>query len=128
MTRTRMRGQFSRRRVFTGIAVVALAAALSGCTPAGKPAVVPSATGVEPAITVQVIDNRYEPSEVQIEAGQAVRWVFLGSMEHDVVAEDGSFVSELTVEGEYTHVFSVAGDFAYDCSTHPEMTGVVRVS
>ncbi len=59
--------------------------------------------------------------------GQAVRWVFSGVMEHDVVAEDGSFVSELQTSGEYVHVFEKAGDYPYDCSVHPEMTGVVSV-
>ena len=48
-------------------------------------------------------------------------------MEHDVVAEDGSFVSELQASGEYLHVFEKAGDYPYDCSVHPEMTVVVSV-
>ena len=29
--------------------------------------------------------------------------------------------------GEYVHVFATAGDFLYDCSIHPEMTGTVTV-
>ena len=53
--------------------------------------------------------------------------MFSGVMEHDVVAEDGSFVSELQPSGQYVHVFEQAGDYPYDCSVHPEMTGVVTV-
>ncbi|MFC7766070.1 cupredoxin domain-containing protein [Leucobacter soli] len=81
----------------TGVAG-ALTAGLAGCA-AAKPDPVPSDTGVEPAVTVQAIDNRYEPAEVEIAEGQAVRWVFAGTNKHDVVAEDGSFVSELIAEG-----------------------------
>ncbi len=116
------------RSVLAAAAAVLLVASLTACGGAvGKPDVVPSATGVEAVVTVHVIDNRYEPAEVEIEAGQAVRWVFEGVMEHDVVATDGSFVSELVTSGEYIHVFEDAGTFAYDCSIHPEMTGVVTV-
>ena len=78
-------------------------------------------------MTVAVIDNTFEPANVEVKPGQAVRWVFSGVMEHDVVAEDGSFVSELQASGEYVHVFAKAGDYPYDCSVHPEMTGVVTV-
>ncbi|MGK0716645.1 plastocyanin/azurin family copper-binding protein [Leucobacter sp. W1153] len=100
---------------------------MTACSAPVKPEAVPSAEGMDAAVVVAVIDNRYEPAIVEIEVGDAVQWVFQGSMEHDVVAEDGSFVSELTTTGTYTHVFDVAGEFAYDCSIHPEMTGVVRV-
>ena len=99
---------------------------LTACS-ASKPAAVPS-DDVETDVVVHIIDNRYVPAEIDIAAGTAVRWVFEGTAEHDVVAADGSFVSELMTEGSYTHVFKKAGDFAYDCSVHPEMTGVVRVS
>lgn len=108
-------------------AAVALTVSLAACS-AGKPEVVPSDDGVEPAVIVRVIDNAYEPSEVTIQPGQAVQWVFEGrSAKHDVVAKDGSFVSELDYEGTYTHVFDEAGEFEYDCSIHPEMRGIVTV-
>lgn len=99
---------------------------LSACAPSKKP-LVPSDDGVEAAVTVKVIDNKYEPAQVEIKPGQAVRWVFAGTMQHDVVAADGSFVSELQTSGEYVHRFEQAGEFLYDCSIHPEMTGVVNV-
>lgn len=99
---------------------------VAGCSQ-GKPATTPSADHVEPAVTVRAIDNAYDPALVEIEPGQAVRWEFAGTAEHDVVADDGSFVSELMREGSFTHVFESPGEFAYDCSIHPEMAGVVRV-
>lgn len=122
--------RISRRRMLTGAASVlgiGAAAMLAGCARPGKPAVVPSDEGVEAVVTVRAVDNTFEPREVEVAPGQAVQWLFEGTMEHDVVADDGSFVSELQKTGSYTHVFNEAGEFAYDCSIHPEMTGVVRV-
>lgn len=121
-------GSVSRgaRDLFAVLSVVALAA-LTACAPPAKPDLVPSATGAEVAVTVTVIDNRYEPAEVDIAVGEAVRWVFRGVAEHDVVAADASFVSDLMISGEYVHVFDEAGEYPYDCSVHPEMTGLVRV-
>lgn len=116
-------------RLRAGVAAAAaalLAIGLTGCGGA-KPAPVPSDTGVEPAVTVRVVDNRFEPASVQIAPGQAVRWVFEGPGEHDVVAGDGSFVSDLVTSGEYVHVFEKAGQYPYDCSIHPEMVGAVTV-
>lgn len=115
------------KRVFTALAAVSLVAALSACS-AGKPPLVPSDEGAEPVVTVRVIDNEFVPAEVEVQPGEAVQWVFEGvSAKHDVVADDGSFVSDLVSTGTYTHVFDDAGEFPYDCSIHPEMTGVVTV-
>lgn len=120
----------SRRGVLGGVAGVlgvGLVGGLAGCAPS-KPETTPSDDTVKAAVTVRAIDNSYDPPEVQIVPGQAVRWVFEGTNEHDVVADDGSFVSELMREGSFTHLFEVEGEFEYDCSIHPEMRGVVRVT
>ena len=114
------------RRAFGGFVAAAFVTVLAACGKT-KPELVPSATGVDPVVTIAAIDNRFEPASVEIKQGDAVRWVFKGVMEHDVVAEDGSFVSELQKTGEYVHVFTKAGEFPYDCSVHPEMTGVITV-
>lgn len=122
--------RISRRRMLTGAASVlgiGAAAMLAGCARPGKPEPVPSDDSIKAAVTVRAVDNSFEPQEIEIAPGQAVRWVFEGTMEHDVVAEDGSFVSELMRTGSYTHMFDEVGEFAYDCSIHPEMTGVIRV-
>lgn len=124
-----MAAKLSRRDVITGVAgALGLLSigAIAGCA-AGKPEPVPSDDDVKAAVTVRVVDNAFEPAEVRITPDQAVRWVFEGSVEHDVVADDRSFVSELMREGSYTHRFAEVGDYDYICSVHPEMRGVVRV-
>lgn len=115
------------RRVTGALTAVIALLFLTACGGTGKPELVPSDTAAEPVVTVRAIDNRYEPAVVEIEPGQAVRWVFEGSLEHDVVADDGSFVSELMLSGEYVVVFGEAGEWEYDCSIHPEMRGTVIV-
>lgn len=130
LTESVLPAQVTRRRVLrsaVGALGVAAAALIAGCARPGKPELVPSKEGVEASVTVRVIDNEFVPAEVEVRVGQAVRWEFAGIAEHDVVADDGSFVSELMREGSYTHVFEAEGEFGYDCSVHPEMTGVVTV-
>lgn len=113
------------------LGVGALAASgllLSACTP-GKPVPVPSdddATDI--GAVVRIGDNWYEPAHVTIAPGQAVRWEWTGREQHDVIAGDRSFVSELQREGSYTHVFDEGGEYHYLCSIHPEMRGLVAVS
>lgn len=130
---TRITAALSRRNFVTGVLGVAVAAAgtlaLAGCVQP-KPPVVPSAgPDVKPVVQITVVDNEYHPAEVTIRPGDAVEWIFQGhSADHDVVADDRSFVSELMREGSYVHVFEKAGTFGYDCSIHPEMRGTITVS
>lgn len=113
--------------IAASLGVFLLAFGLAACAPA-KPPLVPSDDDAKVTVTVRVVDNKFEPKEITISQGEAVRWVFEGpSNEHDVVAKDGSFVSELMREGSYTHVFNDQGDFDYLCSIHPEMMGLVTV-
>jgi plastocyanin len=45
-----------------------------------------------------------------------------------VVSGDRSFVSKgLDTDDRFEHTFEREGDFAYICSVHPFMTGVVHV-
>jgi len=121
--------EISRRRLLSataGMLGIGAAAALVGCAPS-RPEPVPSDDDEKAVITVTASDNRYDPAEVEVAPGQAVRWEFVGLNEHDVVSDDRSFVSTLMTEGSYTHRFDEAGEFAYLCSIHPEMRGVVRV-
>lgn len=109
------------------VLAVGLLGGLAACA-AAKPEVTPSADDADPAVTVRAYDNAYDMPEVDVTEGEAVRWVFEGQNEHDVVAGDASFVSELMRQGSFTHVFDEAGSYEYDCSIHAEMKGVVNVT
>lgn len=108
-------------------AALALALTATGCTAPAEP--VPSdddATDI--GAVVQVLDNKYEPAEVTIAPGQAVRWEFVARDKHDLISGDRSFVTELVPGGStYTHIFDETGKYSYTCSIHPEMVGLVVV-
>lgn len=80
--------------------------------------------------TVQVtMKNRtFTPKEITIRTGQTVTWINEDSLEHDVVANNGEFKSDLFGQGEtFSFTFTEAGTYPYFCSIHPGMTGTVIV-
>ncbi len=87
-------------------------------------------------VTVELTDNGFNPSEVTIEAGSAVRWVnkstdeevSVNSADHPehrkypelnlgVIPKDSSVV----------HIFTTNGEYSYHDHFHPERTGTVVV-
>jgi halocyanin-like protein len=74
----------------------------------------------------------FAPPAVRVSAGTAVTWEWNGKGgSHNVVAEDGSFESELTTEAGHTfsHTFEESGVYTYYCQPHKalEMKGAVVV-
>jgi plastocyanin len=107
-----------------------LAAAACGSDPAG-----PSVSYTN----VAVADYTFGPDTVTIAAGRGVRWANAGPSAHTVNADGGSFAGSLgapgmgvygypTGGGSYSKVFTTAGTFAYHCTIHAQMTGVVIVT
>jgi len=119
-----------RAVVLGGVSGLAGVLALAACSGSSTKVVPSDELPADPndVVTVRVVDNAFEPAEVEITPGQAVRWEFVGQQKHDVLAQDGSFVSELMNSGEYVHVFEEVGTWSYACSVHPEMVGAVTVA
>jgi plastocyanin len=106
--------------------------ATPGTTVAGTPT---------PAVTITLIpDFRFDPAEVTIKAGQAVRWVNAGRSPQTVTgdparAKDTSHVAlpsgaqpwdsgVLNAGDEYVHVFDIPGDYVY-FSIPQEQAGMI---
>ncbi len=148
--RTGRGGQNLRRRAVLSIGAGTLAA-LAGCSGGGSTPT-PTASyddwfeGVdnfetevdrtgrdETEVSVGADDGlAYAPAAVRVDPGTTVRWVWTGNGGgHNVVAEDGSFQSELFDEEEATfeHEFTAAGITRYYCAPHRTlgMKGGVRV-
>jgi plastocyanin len=67
-------------------------------------------------------------SNPTIAAGGSVTWTNQDPEAHNVVAQDGSFISPIVDPGgTYTRTFPSVGTFAYLCSLHAGMTGTVTV-
>lgn len=79
---------------------------------------------------VGVFDFRFSPTYTRIEPGDSVRWTVRGSF-HTVTSRAGapeSFDSgELVTGNQLTRAFPTAGRYAYHCTIHSEMRGVVQV-
>ncbi|KYC43918.1 hypothetical protein WA1_01840 [Scytonema hofmannii PCC 7110] len=71
---------------------------------------------------VKVVDFRFEPSEVKVEAGSTVKWVNEGSADHTVTrADEPSFDRVLAPGEEFEFTFANPSDesgFEYRCRFH----------
>ena len=115
--------------------VAVLAAGCGGSSSSSTTATGPLVTHVtNPASggaqTVQVImtNRSYDPKEVTVNAGDTVTWVNQDAPQHDVVADNGAFKSNLFDKGAtFSFTFTTAGTYPYHCSIHPGMVGTVIV-
>ena len=123
------------RRTFVRGAVGAAALASAPAAASGTSDVVDERGKSEVTVTVGVQGNggpyAFGPEAVRVDPGTTVRWEWTGEGMHNVVAEDGSFESELVGEADATfeHTFEEAGTTRYFCGPHRQMgmTGVVLV-
>jgi len=74
----------------------------------------------------------FDPPAIRISSGTTVVWEWTGQgAQHNVVAEDGGFESDLASEEGYTfeHTFEEAGTYTYACTPHESlgMKGAVVV-
>jgi plastocyanin len=91
----------------------------------------PGASGTQGAgpADVSILDNAYEPAILEAATGQTITWQNDGVLPHTVTATDSSFDSSFMVPGAvYQLSFGAPGEYAYFCTVHPEMTGVVVVT
>jgi len=100
--------------------LAAVAALAVGASPA-----TPSATATK---TVQIKRSAFQPATVTIKTGDTVRWVNSDTQNHQVVSNNGSFVSPVLGPGKvYSHRFTAAGTYRYR-DINPAVRGVVKVT
>lgn len=127
--------------VLTLVAVLSIGAFAAGCgsddgddsAPAETTA---PAADTQPAppdeagvtVDVSAVNNTFDPAEVTVAAGEAVRWTNADTVAHDVTSEDGTLAGLIPDAGsEFSHTFSDPGTYAYTCTLHPGMDGTVIV-
>ena len=80
------------------------------------------------SIEVDITKFAFVPKEITIAIGTKVVWTNHDDTPHTVASNDKSFSSKgLDTDDRFEHVFASEGDFAYICTVHPFMTGVVHV-
>lgn len=78
--------------------------------------------------TVITIQNSTFSSPVTVKAGTKVTWMNNDTMDHTVVADDGSFdLGVVTTSQSKSYTFTTPGTYAYHCNLHPGMSGTVIV-
>lgn len=89
----------------------------------GKPS-----AGVTESVEVNMIDNAYDPVDIEVQAGSSVTWTNIGELPHTITARDESFDSGFLMTGEsWTRQFDQVEVYEYFCIIHPEMVGRVTV-
>lgn len=75
---------------------------------------------------IDVDDNVFRSESVEIVTGSDVTWTWVGSNDHNVVAD--GFSSDTKSSGMFRHTFEEAGTYDYRCTLHPGMVGTVVVT
>lgn len=88
-----------------------------------------SAAAAQPAaVAVDITKFAFAPKEVTVVPGTKVVWTNHDDTPHTVAATDKRFASKgLDTGDRFEHTFDDEGDYAYLCTVHPFMTGVVHV-
>jgi plastocyanin len=78
--------------------------------------------------TVQIKRSGFAPATITINQGDSVTWTNTDTIDHQVVANGGSFASPILKPGKsWTHTFNHGGTFHYHDSLHPALKGTVTV-
>jgi plastocyanin len=129
----------NRNRLFTALALVAVAFMAAACTgggggtgytapSGGSTATTPSGGGTAGGNAVTISNFAFSPSDLSAPVGTKVTWTNQDSVAHTVTSSDGSFKSgQLAPGGTFSFTFTKAGVFTYHCSNHPRMLGQVTV-
>ena len=79
--------------------------------------------------TVSITATAFTPTSRTIATTDAIKWTNKDTKSHQVVANNGSFVSPTIAPGKsYTHTFNTAGTFNYHDALHPSLTGKIIVN
>lgn len=82
-------------------------------------------------VVVEIQNYTYQPREVQIKAGDTVRWVNREKRtSHSILfpSENGLESDRIFPDESWQRTFPKAGAYPYTCGPHPEMKGSVVVS
>ena len=87
-----------------------------------------AATAGAATISVSIKSTGFSPSSISIDHGDQVSWKNNDKVDHQVVADDGSFASPILHAGQsYTATFTRAGTFRYHDSFAARHTGKITV-
>jgi plastocyanin len=78
--------------------------------------------------TIEIRKFAFTPKEITVTPGTTVAWINRDETPHTIIAADKAFASKaMDTDDRYEYTFTAEGDFAYTCTLHPFMTGIVHV-
>jgi plastocyanin len=120
------------RRLMIAVVLLALFAAACGGDDddgggGGQQGTSPEACASD-AVIIKMVDIKFDPQDATAGVGQQVCWVNEDTIEHNAVADNQEFKSELFGKGEtFTTTVKSPGEIPYVCTVHPGMTGTITV-
>jgi plastocyanin len=79
--------------------------------------------------TVQIKRSSFSPTTATIKTGDTIRWVNTDTRNHQVVSNNGSFVSPILGPGKvYSHRFNAAGTYRYHDGLDAAVKGTIKVN
>jgi plastocyanin len=89
----------------------------------------PSSASTPNTVVINITAAGFSPSSVSVQNGDVVVWKNMDAASHQVVADDGSFKSDVLAPGaEFSYAFSSAGTFGYHGGVNPALHGNVNVA
>ena len=80
------------------------------------------------ATAAEIRAMKFTQERIEVTAGTTIRWTNNDQLQHSVTANDGSWDSGLINPGAtWSHTFTQPGEYAFHCTPHPFMKGVVVV-
>lgn len=114
-------------RLLVACPAVVLASVLAGCSPDSPSRETADDQVEEAAIVIDVTDNRFTPTNAEVDAGALVAWDFSAAdLRHNVVF-DTDRMSDPLDSGTWTTTFDEPGTYAYECTLHADMDATITV-
>ena len=103
------------------------AASSAAASPSAAGAVCESASGPGD-VAANAKDFKFDPSTINVNAGQSVTWTNGDGAPHSIILDDGACKTDTFAGGATTTLkFNVAGSYKFHCGVHPSMTGTIEV-
>ena len=78
-------------------------------------------------VQIDIAKFAFTPKEITVAPGTTIVWTNHDETPHTIAAGDKSFASKGLDTGDtFERAFDKEGDYAYLCTVHPFMTGVVH--
>jgi len=89
---------------------------------------IPSAPATPGTNEVWMQNTAFVPPSITVAVNTVIKWTNKDNMDHNVTSNTGLFSSgTIGSAGTFTHQFTAAGLYPYNCTIHSGMNGTVTV-